>query len=192
MLLANLSDTELWGAVRCSNEAAFQLLFDRYWVRVYKTACYHIQDHEFCEEMVHDIFVNLWERRARIDIQSFPAFLNTMVRYQVHNYYRSKRPLYLVTDTVIQEETRMTYNDGATRMEEIELYAELNYYLEQLPNRCREIFHMSRMEQLSNQEIAMRLGISKRTVENQITFALKHLRISMKYIALIILMLNNL
>lgn len=191
MPLLNHTDAELWAAVRCNDEAAFQLLFERYWVRLYKTACRHIQDREFCEEMVHDIFVNIWERRAKIEIQSFPAFLNTVVRYQVHNYYRTKRPMYVVSDAVAAEDIGTVYNDGANRVEELDLYAELNYYLQQLPKRCQEIFQMSRMDHLSNHEIAERLGISKRTVENQITYALKHLRVSMKHIAVMMLILNH-
>lgn len=183
MLLKHLTDAALWDAVRCNNEAAFQQLFERYWVRLYKTACKHIQDREFCEELVHDIFIDLWERRASLEIQTFPAFLTTMVRYQVHNYYRTKRKLYVASDAVALDEVVSVANEGARRVEEIDLYAELGYHLEQLPKRCQEIFLLSRMEHLTNQEIAMRLGISKRTVENQITYALKFIRVNMKYIA---------
>jgi RNA polymerase sigma-70 factor (ECF subfamily) len=57
--------------------------------------------------------------------------------------------------------------------------------LRQLPQRCREIFLMSRKDQLNNDEIASRLSISKRTVENQLTTALKHLRVELKRIIMI-------
>ena len=68
------------------------------------------------------------------------------------------------------------YNQSDHRIKNQELLLELSHYLEKLPKRCQEIFYLSRMDNLSNQEIAGRLGISKRTVENQITTALKHLR----------------
>ena len=65
----------------------------------------------------------------------------------------------------------------------------LTAYLGQLPARCREIFLLSRTQQLSNHEIADRLGISKRTVENQITAALQHLKLSLKHLMLLVLLL---
>jgi RNA polymerase sigma-70 factor (ECF subfamily) len=58
-------------------------------------------------------------------------------------------------------------------------------YLHQLPKRCQEIFKLSRFDNLSNDEIAAKLGISKRSVENQITLALKHLRGCLKYVSAI-------
>jgi RNA polymerase sigma-70 factor (ECF subfamily) len=82
------------------------------------------------------------------------------------------------------------HNQSDHRIKNQEFLMELSEYLEKLPKRCQEIFYMSRIDNLSNQEIAGRLGISKRTVENQITMALKHLRTCFKH-GLIILGLCN-
>jgi len=80
----------------------------------------------------------------------------------------------------------LDYNQGDHYIKDQELLRELNHYLEKLPKRCQEIFYMSRMDNQSNQEIASRLGISKRTVENQITKALKHLRSCFKQLSAIL------
>jgi RNA polymerase sigma-70 factor (ECF subfamily) len=184
MFKSPLNDVELWNAIRCNDELAFTALFDRYWVRLYKTAVRYLKDHEAGEEVVHDVFLNIWERRHQLEIESFPNFLLTAIRYQVYNRMRSAKPRVILTATDI-ELNELDHNKGENRIKDQELQHELNQYLDQLPKRCQEIFYMSRVNQLSNQEIAGRLGISKRTVENQITVALKHLRGSFKNIWII-------
>ncbi len=72
-------------------------------------------------------------------------------------------------------------NDGESNIRYRELEKKVEEELEELPSRCREIFTMSRMQQLTNDEIAARLDISKRTVENQLTYALRHLRLSIRH-----------
>lgn len=183
------NDFELWSAIRENDEAAFHLLFDRYWVRLYKTAYRHLKHKELCEEIVHDVFMNIWSRRQGLMIHSFPHFLTAAIRYQIHNHKRAAvLPLVRVEEHP-EPDHAFELNRGIEQIRERELQTELNVYLERLPKRCQEIFQMSRIEHLSNQEIAGRLGISKRTVENQITFALKHLRLCFKHLVVIILLL---
>ena len=181
-----INDAELWLAIRNDDEQAFAALFDHYWLRLYKTALRYLKDREASEEAVHDVFLNIWNRRHELEIESFPNFLLTAIRYQVYNRMRAvKSPVVLtISDAGISE--LLDHNDGESRIKDQELLHELGQYLEQLPKRCQEIFQMSRIDHLSNQEIAGRLGISKRTVENQITMALKHLRVCFKHASVII------
>ncbi|WP_419700048.1 RNA polymerase sigma factor [Mucilaginibacter sp. NFX135] len=180
-----INDAELWLAIRSDDEQAFAVLFDRYWLRLYKTALRYLKDREASEEAVHDVFLNIWNRRHELEIESFPNFLLTAIRYQVYNRLRAvKSPVVLsISDDGISE--LLDHNKGESRISDQELLYELGQYLEQLPKRCQEIFQMSRIDHLSNQEIAGRLGISKRTVENQITMALKHLRGCFKHVSVI-------
>lgn len=181
-----VSDSELWLAVRNDDEQAFAALFDRYWVRLYKTGLRYLKDREQAEETVHDVFLNIWNRRAQLEIESMPNFLLTAIRYQVYNRMRAaKSPLTLVPDDA-ELDYLPDYNLGDHRIKNEELLLELGQHLEKLPKRCQEIFYMSRIDNLSNQEIAGRLGISKRTVENQITTALKHLRTCFKQVSAIL------
>lgn len=185
MSVYQVSDIQLWAAVKTNDELAFNELFKRYWVRLYKTANQYLKDGEASEEVVHDVFLNIWNRREELEISSVPNFLLTAVRYQVYNRLRSaKSPVIYEADHSAFAAITDT-NQAEDKIEEEELYRVMYDYLEELPKRCREIFCMSRIDQLSNDEIAARLGISKRTVENQITVALKHLRECYHYIAVI-------
>jgi RNA polymerase sigma-70 factor (ECF subfamily) len=181
---APLSDIDLWHAVQQDDEFAFNVLFDRYWKVLYSTACKYSKDRETSEEIVHDVFLNLWNRRKNLEIEIFPNFLLTAIRYQLYNRARAAKLVVVHLKDEVYENLSHEDNYGERNMEEQELKQELYTHLNGLPKRCQEIFCMSRFDNLSNQEIAEKLGISKRTVENQITHALKHLRFCLKGIAL--------
>jgi len=188
MFQTQITDLQLWASIRQNDEPAFNELFKRYWIRLYKTAFQYLKDKETSEEVVHDVFLNIWDRRAELEIITFSSYMLVAVRYQIYNRMRAaKLPLVYVDDHF--EDTDFSgYNTGVDKIEEQELLQEMKNYLHSLPKRCQEIFCMSRIDQLSNDEIAMRLGISKRTVENQITIALKHLRGCLKHLASIVVL----
>jgi RNA polymerase sigma-70 factor (ECF subfamily) len=184
------TETNLWEAIRKDDLMAFNALFNLYWARLYKTAYRYLKDREESEEAVHDVFLSIWNRRHHLVIHSFPEFLLTAVRYQIYNRMRSAKLHVVSVSDCSTIESKLSYlNEGEERLQELELEKELHQYLAELPKRCQEIFHLSRIEHCSNDEIASRLGISKRTVENQITLALKHLRVSFKDIGLMTLLL---
>lgn len=186
MRLVSKSDAELWQAIGNDSEWAFAALFDRYWELLYNTSYRRIRNHEASEEIVHDIFLNIWERRKELQVGSFKNYLLTAVRYQVYNRMRSAKPAIIYTDKEPIAKYACEHNHGESRIHEHELRLELNSNLNDLPKRCQEIFNMSRINHLSNQEIASQLGISKRSVENQLTFALKHLRGCYKHLIYLI------
>ena len=173
---AFLSDADLWTDIRKDDVHAYNTLFDRYWARLYKSAYNLTHDQETSKEMVHDIFLNIWKRRSELQIESFPQFLLTAIRYQFYNRNRAaKSPLTLVPDYE-RHDTLTQQNEGELRQDYNDFEHMLKNHLGVLPNRCQEIFVMSPIQNISNDEIAENLQISKRTVENQITHALKHLR----------------
>lgn len=187
MPTAKNTDNELWAAIRNDEEWAFTALFDRYLTKLYNVSYKYFKDRESCEEIVHDVFLNIWSRRAELDIISIENFLTRAVRYQIHNRMRlSKLNVEFMGDQNY-EELIWEPNKGVERIQTEELEQQLDVYLDQLPKRCTEIFKMSRLKNLSNQEIASELGISKRTVENQIAISIKHLRVCYKNVALSLL-----
>jgi RNA polymerase sigma-70 factor (family 1) len=185
MFLTQISDHQLWASIRQDDEVAFNELFKRYWIPLYTTAYQYLKDKESSEEVVHDVFLNIWGRRSELYILTFSSYMLTAIRYQIYNRMRAARLPLVYGDENISSKTFSAYNLGENKIHEQELQQEILDFLQDLPKRCQEIFCMSRIEQLSNQEIALRLGISKRTVENQITIALKHLRGSLKHLAYI-------
>jgi RNA polymerase sigma-70 factor (family 1) len=185
MFPVDIPDIQLWNAVRADDQQAFTRLFDKYWGCVYKTGYRYLKDREVCQEIVHDIFLSLWNRRHVLVIDSFPAFLLTSTRYQI--YSRRKAKQLVLADTTELDVHEFTANEADIRLRQSELQHQLHQLLLQLPPRCQEIFRMSRFDYLSNEEIAGRLHISIRTVENQLTYALRHLRIHLKDIATVLL-----
>lgn len=184
MFQTQITDLELWAAIRNDDEQAFNELFKRYWIRLYNTGYRYLKDRERSEEVVHDVFLNLWDRRQNLEINSFSSFILTAVRYQIYNHLRAAKSVLIYgTELIDQDQHSLTFNKGEYAIEEQDLHQEMNEYLQKLPKRCQEIFFLSRIDNLSNAEIALRLGISKRTVENQLTVALKHLRICFKHMA---------
>ena len=85
MLKVLKSDSDLWEDIRNDNELSFEVLFDRYWARLYKIAFQRLNDQEQSMEIVHDVFVSLWNRRKELQINAFPNFLLTAIRYQLYN-----------------------------------------------------------------------------------------------------------
>lgn len=182
------TDAELWIAVRNDDGQAFDMLFNRYWARLYKIAFRRLNDEEASMEIVHDVFLSLWERRKTLEINVFPNFLLTAIRYQIYSRFKAAKLSIVYKADINEHDQPLASNSGDSKLRDLELQQQLDSYLNQLPKRCHEIFYLSRIEHLSNQDIAERLGVSKKTVENQLTAALKHLRIAFKNIASLILL----
>jgi len=183
-------DAELWNAVRNDDAVAFSALFNRYWQKLYYAAYNYTHDRELSEEIVHDVFLSVWTRRKELEIEIFENFLVKAVRYQIYNRSRATKLSVVYTDTNVFEERITENNKGEEHITEQELKDELYKHLSLLPQRCQTIFKMSKLERLTNQEIAEALGISKRSVENQLALALKHLKIVLKNAIIVAVLLN--
>jgi RNA polymerase sigma-70 factor (family 1) len=190
MLKNTPTDSELWEAIRLNDNKAFNLLFERYWTAIYRTAFDYLPDDVVCLEIVNDIFLRIWQKRHQLQITVFKSYLTSAARYHVYKELkaRNKSLISYLEDYTYLTEKVLDINDGDKRIQSSEFQKKINDLLEQLPQRCREIFILSREQQLSNNEISERLGISKRSVENQLTFALKHLRNSIKHLSIAILL----
>ncbi|WP_114937689.1 RNA polymerase sigma-70 factor [Mucilaginibacter endophyticus] len=172
-----LTDNELWEAVVSDSSRAFVVLYNRYWHKLYKTAKKYLKDDIVAEEIVHDVFVALWQKRHSSKIVDFQKYILVTARYHVYKQLRTiaaeKVEFY---EQIPEQPTLALVSEADVKLGYEDLQTELTNVLKQLPRRCQEIFWLSRVENLSNDEIAERLNISKRTVENQITIALKFLR----------------
>jgi RNA polymerase sigma-70 factor (ECF subfamily) len=185
------SDKILLNLMREGDPASFNALFDRYWEMLYATVFSVCSDREVCSEIVHDIFLNLWLKREKLQIESFKAYIVASARYHVYRHVKNARRKSLEYREDLEYSSRVSMNDGELNIHYQDLEKSVDKELEELPRRCKEIFTLSRREQLSNDEIATRLDISKRTVENQLTHALRHLRLSMKHFLVLFLFAVN-
>jgi len=176
-----LSDKILLNQMKDGDSASFNTLFDRYWEMLYSTVFSVCSDREVCSEIVHDIFLNLWLKREKLQIETFKAYILASARYHVYRHVKNARKNSLEYRDDLEYASQSALNEGELNIRYQDLEKSVDRELEELPRRCKEIFTLSRREQLSNDEIATRLDISKRTVENQLTHALRHLRLSMRH-----------
>lgn len=180
------SDSVLFDLVKKGDLSSFNMLFDKYWEKLYATVFSVCSDREICSEIVHDIFLNLWLKRESLQIVNFKAYIQASARYHVYRHLKQLKNQSLEYREDLEFSELSVVNDGELNIRYSELEKNVERELEELPGRCREIYTLSRREHLSNDEIASRLDISKRTVENQLTHALRHLRFSMRHFLLLL------
>ncbi|SDP13613.1 RNA polymerase sigma-70 factor, ECF subfamily [Mucilaginibacter sp. OK268] len=164
--------------------AAFIEIYNRYYVQLYNAACKRCSSTEVAEEIVQDLYINLWRNRATIKINSsLSGYLFTAVRNLILNQIQKETVRRRVYESFVHDS--IDYDNST---EEIvmanDLSHQLNINLGFLPEKCRSVFELSRKHHKSNKQIAQQLGISEKTVENHITRALKYLRIGLHYILL--------
>ena len=181
-------DKSIFKSVQKGNRKAFKELFTRYYVQLCHFALLYVNDQSIAESLVQDVFINIWEKRQSLDIHtSIKAYLFISVKNRALNYLRNRPQM-------------LEFEDGHSETESVEIYSsesninysdlkkEINKSIQQLPEKCREIFLLSREENLSYKEIAEKLNISRKTVENQLGIALKKLRENLKpYLGIIII-----
>lgn len=160
------------------NLPAFNSLFREYSNRLYSFAFGYLKSDEEAEELVQEVFTIIWEKRKELKPElSFKSYLFTISYNFIKKYFRAKSYLSEYLKTGNQDEL-----DFHTS-EEISYNSLYNYVVklaEQLPERRKLIFMKSRFEGLSIREIAEELNLSHKTVENQLTDALKFIRTNLK------------
>ncbi|MFB0494942.1 RNA polymerase sigma-70 factor (family 1) [Mucilaginibacter sp. OAE612] len=168
-----MTDEDLIALIRENDLGAFERIYNKYWSKLYLSAYNIIRDRQVAEDVTQEVLVNLWIKRANLKLTSLNAYLYTSVRYQVFNVIRSGK---VRADLFNRLDELFSNNGGEELLSEKEINRLLEQGVAELPEKCRQIFIMSRKEHLSTKEIAERLGIAPKTVENQLTVALNRLR----------------
>ena len=168
-----MTDSQLLGLLKTSDKSSFDELYRRYFSTLYTFAYKIVQDKEACRDAVQDIFIWLWENRETLDIDHLKNYLVASVKYKlVRTIKTSKRHSEILSAKVTWDDIAF-YDVG---LEVKELQKVIADALSRLPVRAKEVFTLSRLQYLSNKEIAGKLGISEKTVENHITVSLRRLR----------------
>ena len=158
------------------DETAFEQVFKTHFKRLHAYAFTILRDEVEAEEMVQQVFFKLWERNENLTLTgSVSAYLyravhNESLNYLKHQKVRSNHQLHVAYSMKNEVE------HPAKKVMAGELEKKIHTALNELPEQCRTIFQMSRFDELKYREIADRLGISVKTVENQMGKALKLLR----------------
>jgi len=163
---------------------AFKTLFEMFFPKVKVFLVKFLKDEVAAEDISQDIFVKIWTHRDILpDIKSFNTYIYRMTRNAALNHIRGNHTLVDISKMSILDDKDI---EAEYYTKEKELLIRLT--VEQMPPQRQRIFKMSREQGLSNDDISLKLGISKKTVENNITLALKELRDVV--IAFIIFFLN--
>jgi RNA polymerase sigma-70 factor (family 1) len=158
------------------DKASFEAMFREYHRSLCMYAQNFIKDSEAIEDIVHEVFVNLWEKRDEIDeAKSIKSYLFRSIHNRCLNYIRDNKKFANSGDFEEQTENISSKEEGHA-IETAELQVHIQEALNSLPEKCREVFLLSRFEELKYSEIADKLHISIKTVENHISKALKIMR----------------
>lgn len=188
-MINGISEEILIGRFIRGDETAFELLFRHYYPGLVIFVSQITLDKAEAEEIVQDFFFRLWKRRDQIkESPSLKSYLFTSVKNRGINFIVSKN-----YESRKIEELKRVMGSNLTYEQDVfvtsELQEKIKQAFEKLPPRTKEIFILSRFDDLKNDEIAQKLNISKRTVEIQISNALKILRQELKdYIGLLFLL----
>ncbi|WP_413997881.1 RNA polymerase sigma factor [Flavobacterium sp. W1B] len=160
------TDKELLMLLSNDNKTAFEEIYHRYWQTLIDMSFKRIKDIDNSKDIVQNVFIDLWNRRRKVEIENLAAYLNTAVRFQVFKLFSKKKtnPMFIeLLDTMIS-----TQNSPENELHDKELTIVFDTWLKCLPEKRKKIFILHYQENLSTKEIAERLEISQKTVQNQI------------------------
>ena len=173
----NVPDDDLVLLIKQDDQAAIDEIFNRYWLRLFKAADKLLQDEQLSKDIVQDIFVDVWEKRQERNIVKLDVYLHQAVKYKVISQLRRGKFKSLHEQRL--EQLGVT-NETVNSLELNDLNDSVGRILNAMPSRQREIFYLSRFKYLDNKSIASKFNISIRTVEAQISKALKLLRLHLE------------
>lgn len=168
-----LTDPELFDLIKKEDDDAFGELYKRYWKDMYHNACKIMRNEDMAQDIVQEVFISLWNRRAELNVQQVSSYMQQSTRFAVLKSIRKQKiddqfysRLRQITSELVEEQP-LLFKEQQTV---------LNQLIDELPADCRETFRMSRDEQLTYKQIAQKLEVSEKTVEKRMTKSLKFLR----------------
>jgi RNA polymerase sigma-70 factor (ECF subfamily) len=157
-----------------NDETAFTEIYNRFWQKLFAIAYNRLKEIQIAEDVVHDVFTSLWVNRNKSEIESLENYLATSTKY-------------MVLAKIKKKERERIYNNSSHHTPIIDFPVETSLHykrileivkneVEKLPEKCRLIFKYSRDDGKPVKQIAKELGLSPKTVENQLNKALKQLK----------------
>jgi len=190
------SDQSLVAEIRLGNEESFQYIFDRHWKPLFSFVYRLINDEDQTKDILQNTFMEVWRRRENLFVDdSLMPLLITIAKNEVINLFRKNKVRLAGDEILISNLQRI--NSADDLLIATELQQEIDKELVKMPSNMRQCFHLSRYENMSVKEIAAELRLSEQTVKNNISEALRRLRIALivsnsGYLALLLPVLVNL
>ncbi|GAB3349007.1 RNA polymerase sigma-70 factor [Arachidicoccus ginsenosidivorans] len=171
-------DDEKLSKMMCQGDLdAFAALFNRYHEPLFDFAFKLIQDKEEAADIIQDIFMSLWNRRFELEFShSIKAWLYQAVRFRAAKYIHHLQRKREILGELIQYLPQIEHNSPATSLEHHQLDNSIKNAIEGMPARMKEVFVLSREQQLSHREIGLKLNIAESTVKKTVQNALRFIR----------------
>jgi RNA polymerase sigma-70 factor (ECF subfamily) len=170
------TDADLQHLLKNDSERAFEKLFNRYSERIFNFAFTYLKNHSECEELVQDVFVKLWQNRSKIDAsRNIKSYIFKIAVNSIYDLARKNKQKEIY-QKILKDDYTQTEDSTWNEVVYNELTENLNNLIDKLPTERKKIFKLSRVENLSSKEIAHKLNLSQRTVENQLYRTVKYLR----------------
>jgi RNA polymerase sigma-70 factor (family 1) len=184
------TDQQLIALLKDSSQPAFTQIYDRYQSLLFIYACKITKDENEAEDIVQEVLFYLWDKRHVLTFEhSLSSYLYSAVRYKFFNLLDRKKVRVNYAESfqafIDQDSVQADY-----MVREKELSQLIEKEISLLPEKMREVFELSRKQHLSHKEIAERLGISEKTVKNQVNNALKSLRVRLGLIIFFIILVK--
>lgn len=188
MELQQHTESQIVLRLKQGDQSAFAEVFNSYSESMVRYAFTLLKDQDDAEDIIQQLFVQLWTKRETLEVTSS---LKSYLYRSVHNSCLNKIKQIGVREryvSAVQQTDTGTAAAASQLMERKEIAHAIEAAMNELPEQCRKVFRMSRFDQLKYQQIADELGISVKTVENQMGKALKHMRSKLQHLVPAILL----
>jgi len=169
------TDEQLVDLLQQGKDRAFEEIYTRYWYRLFGIAFQETGTREEAEELVQDVFENLWHKREDSCIRHLKAYLVVSMKHRITNYIKSCITQRKYQEYLILNEIRQSYGtEEIVRFDD--LSRAVDEVMKKMPEKTCEVFRLSRFENRSVKDIAEQLSLSEKGVEYHITQSLKVLK----------------
>ncbi|WP_447768234.1 RNA polymerase sigma factor [Sphingobacterium faecium] len=154
---------------------AFNMIYEQYWSVLINESYKRLHNMALCEEVVQDVFIDLWQQRAVREIQNLEAYLRTCMKFKVFEIYRKNRRTKSMLEenlSLMQEHEISEYDQYAEK----DLKSLIEEWIAHLPQKRKEIFKMRYLDELSTKEISEMTESSQNTVQNHLGISIAKLR----------------
>lgn len=176
-------DVLLLEKVKDGSKQAFNLIFEKYWEKAYSDAYKRLKNHEDSKDIVQEIFTTVWLNRQTQIIENFPAYLHVAIRNNVIKLISKQKhihPFFDFLENIPQKnseaDSNLLWNDFLRSYEAL---------VRKMPSKRQEIFRLRYHENQTTRDISLQLGITRKTVQNQLGKAIQFLKVALNIISLI-------
>ena len=160
------NDAQLVASMIAGDKAAFDEIYERYWTKLFNESFKRLKNMEQVEELVQSVFMDLWLKKEKKKIENIYGYLIIAVRYQVYILYRKCLTLPEFEEPL--EHMALSSLEADTLFNEKEIRNYIAVWLAMQPEKRGEIFRMKFMEEMTTRQISEKLGVSQKTVQNQV------------------------